>query len=122
MKLIKSDGRHLTVWQIGDEPIFELHAGACPIKCHGYHILDNDAARDLVRELRAAQTEAVAMSTQPDAGIDILAQLAVSPIPPSCVADVAALLDFVAAAFPSDCARVRRLLANYTLNMYARHS
>ena len=55
MKLVKSDGRVLTVWQIGDGPVFELQAGAYPIKCHGYRIMDDDAARSLVRELRAAQ-------------------------------------------------------------------
>lgn len=55
MKLVRSDGRTLSVWEIGEQPVYELRAGAYPIKCHGYCIMADDAARDLVRELRAAQ-------------------------------------------------------------------
>jgi hypothetical protein len=57
MKLIKSDGRTLSVWDIGDVPIYEVRAGAYPLKCNGYRILDDEAARALVRELRGAQDD-----------------------------------------------------------------
>jgi hypothetical protein len=57
LKLVVSDGRTLSVWQICDVPVFKLHAAAYPIKCHGCRIMTDDAARDLLRELRAAQTE-----------------------------------------------------------------
>jgi hypothetical protein len=68
------------------------------------------------------------MSMQPDAAPDefpdILARLAISPIPepPPYVANVAELIDVVATAFPKDWARIRRLLANYVLSMYAHHA
>jgi hypothetical protein len=52
-----SDGRTLSIWQIGDAPVFKLLAGTYPIKCNGCHIMTDDAARDLLRDLRAAQTE-----------------------------------------------------------------
>jgi hypothetical protein len=57
LKLIKCDGRTLTVWEIGGRPLLELHAGRYPIKRNGYAIMSDDAARVLVRELQRAQSE-----------------------------------------------------------------
>jgi hypothetical protein len=53
-KLVKCDGKLLEVRDVGDV-ICTLAANGAPIKLHGTVILEDDAARDLVRELAAAQ-------------------------------------------------------------------
>ena len=54
MKLVKSDGRLLEVREVG-EPIYTLAANERPLGWNGWQILEDDQARDLVRELAAAQ-------------------------------------------------------------------
>ncbi len=50
MKLIHSTGRVLEVRDVGPV-IFRLTAGAVPIKVNGYHIVNDDAARETLRGL-----------------------------------------------------------------------
>ncbi len=52
MKLIHSTGAVLEVRDVGPV-IFRLRAGAAPIKRNGWEIVDNDAAREILRELLA---------------------------------------------------------------------
>lgn len=57
MKLLHGNGRKLEVYDLAD-PVFRLTATTVPIKCHGAFVLEDDAARELVRELVAAQRPA----------------------------------------------------------------
>ncbi len=50
MKLIHSTGRELTVRDVGPV-IFRLTAGAVPIKHNGFHVVEDDAARKMMRAL-----------------------------------------------------------------------
>lgn len=52
MKLIWCDGRTLEVRDVSDV-IFRLRAVTLPIKVNGYRIMEDGAARDLLRELLA---------------------------------------------------------------------
>ena len=53
VKLLTSNGRELEVRDVGPV-VYRLVAGDVPIKLHGRFVLDDDAARDLLRELREA--------------------------------------------------------------------
>ena len=50
MKLIHSTGAVLEVRDLGPV-VFRLRAGRVPIKVNGYRVLEDAAARDLLREL-----------------------------------------------------------------------
>lgn len=53
MKLIRCDGRELTVRDAG--PILMVvRAAAMPLKHNGWRLMEDDAARDLLRELLAS--------------------------------------------------------------------
>ncbi len=52
MKLIYSNGALLEVRDLGPV-VFRLRAGRVPLKYNGYRILEDEAARDLLRELLA---------------------------------------------------------------------
>ena len=54
MKLVKCDGKLLEVRDCGPV-IYRLKAvpGGLPIKVNGYHIMEEGAARDLLRDLLA---------------------------------------------------------------------
>lgn len=54
MKLITCNGRNLRVYDVTG-PVYHLAANTVPIKCNGYLLLDDDKARDLVRELATVQ-------------------------------------------------------------------
>jgi hypothetical protein len=64
MKLLHCNGRELEVRDVGPV-VFRLTAGGAPIKLHGWQILDDDAARALLRELREASA-CVCASRLPD--------------------------------------------------------
>jgi hypothetical protein len=51
MKLIKSNGKRLEVRDVGPV-IYTLIAGTTPIKCNGYFILEDEIAREVVRDLK----------------------------------------------------------------------
>jgi hypothetical protein len=55
--MLRGTGRELEVYDVAG-PIFRLTATVVPIKCHGAFVLEDDAARELVRELAAAQRTA----------------------------------------------------------------
>lgn len=68
MKLIRSDGKELTGWDIGP-PIYRLTASGVPIKLHGHFLLEDEAARALLRDLaKANQNDGV--GPQPATGRD----------------------------------------------------
>lgn len=50
MKLIRSTGLVLEVRDVGPV-IFRLTAGAVPIKANGYAVVEDDEARDRLRDL-----------------------------------------------------------------------
>lgn len=50
MKLVRSNGRELEVYDVAG-PVYRITATALPIKCNGYFLIDDDQARDLVRDL-----------------------------------------------------------------------
>jgi hypothetical protein len=52
VKLLHSDGRTLEIRDVGP-PIMRLRAGTVPLKLNGWHIKDDDEARDIIRELLA---------------------------------------------------------------------
>jgi len=52
MKLIRSTGAVLEVRDVGPV-IFRLRAGTAPIKRNGWSIVEDDAAREILRELLA---------------------------------------------------------------------
>jgi hypothetical protein len=54
MKLLKCDGRKLEVFDVGPA-IYKLEADRVPIKLHGSFVVDDDVARDWVRQLVDAQ-------------------------------------------------------------------
>jgi hypothetical protein len=54
MKLLRCDGRCLEVRDVGPV-IYELEAGVLPIKLHGTFVVDDDVARDWLRQLIDAQ-------------------------------------------------------------------
>ena len=51
MKLIYSTGKQLLVYDLTG-PVYRV-TGSLPIKHNGYHIVSDDAARDLLRTLLA---------------------------------------------------------------------
>ena len=58
MKLIRSNGKQLEIWEIGSKPIYRLEASYGPIKCHyGAFILEDEPARELVQRLAAVQRD-----------------------------------------------------------------
>lgn len=50
MKLLHSDGRELTVRDLG-EVVMRLRAGPAPIKLNGWHELEDAEARAVIRQL-----------------------------------------------------------------------
>lgn len=56
LKLLWSNGRVLEVRPVGDV-VYRLEARRIPIKLHGNHVLEDDEARELCRQLSAAQEE-----------------------------------------------------------------
>ena len=54
MKLVKSDGRNLEVRDLS-EPLYCLSAVNRPFKLHGWRIMPDDEARELVRRVAQAQ-------------------------------------------------------------------
>jgi hypothetical protein len=54
MKLLRGNGRELEVYDLAD-PVFRMTATAVSIKCRGSFVLEDDAARELLRELVATQ-------------------------------------------------------------------
>ena len=54
MKLVSSNGKILEVRDAGPV-IFRLTAGVVPIKFNGKHLMEDDAARDLLRDLLALE-------------------------------------------------------------------
>lgn len=50
MKLVECNGKTLTVRDVGDV-LLTLRAGAIPIKFNGHKVMDDNAARKLIREL-----------------------------------------------------------------------
>lgn len=52
MKLIYGNGKVMEVRDIGPV-VFRLRAGEVPIKVNGYQLLEDDPARDLLRDLLA---------------------------------------------------------------------
>lgn len=55
-KLLWGDGRTLEVRPIGDI-VYRLAARRVPIKLNGYLVLEDEDARELCRQLAAAQEE-----------------------------------------------------------------
>jgi hypothetical protein len=53
MKLIRCNGRELEVRDVGPV-VYRLAASAVPIKLHGWRILEDDAARELLRQVQEA--------------------------------------------------------------------
>jgi hypothetical protein len=51
MKLLISSGRELTIRDVGDKVLMEFHAGRVPLMPHGWHLLEDDDARVLVRDI-----------------------------------------------------------------------
>lgn len=51
MKLVRCNGFMLSVWDVVDEPLMQLVAGEAPIKAHGWHLLSEDDARELLRRV-----------------------------------------------------------------------
>ena len=51
MKLLRGNGKELIVREVGDNILVRYVAGSVPIKLNGIEILEDDAARDRVREL-----------------------------------------------------------------------
>jgi hypothetical protein len=49
MKLVYSNGKKLVVYDLCD-PVITIHAGAVPIKYNGYRIVNDDIARNILRE------------------------------------------------------------------------
>lgn len=49
MKLIRCNGKVLEVWDIPSPAILRLSAGPAPIKAHGWHLLEDDLARAMIR-------------------------------------------------------------------------
>ena len=56
MKLLHGNGKELTVYDLGPA-VYRLRAGRVPIKLHGWMILEDDEAREKVRELLAADLD-----------------------------------------------------------------
>lgn len=53
MKLVYSNGRVLEVRDAGPV-LMRLRAGTCPIRFNGYHLLEDEAAREQLRDLLAS--------------------------------------------------------------------
>jgi hypothetical protein len=51
MKLLHSTGATLEVRDCSAEVLMRLRAGAAPIKCNGWVVLEDDEARVLIRRL-----------------------------------------------------------------------
>ena len=52
MKLVICDGREMSVRDVGPV-IYTLRAGRVPLKYNGTHLLEDDAARELLQALRS---------------------------------------------------------------------
>lgn len=50
MKLVKGNGRTLEVWDV-TKLLMKLQAGMAPIKYHGWELLPDDQARELVKQV-----------------------------------------------------------------------
>lgn len=50
MKLVYSNGKKLEVYDLGS-PVIAFRAHEVPLKYNGYRIVQDDAARDIVREV-----------------------------------------------------------------------
>ena len=53
MKLLRGDGRTLEVREVG-QVVYRLTAGAYPIKFHGWRIVDEAEAREVLLDAKAA--------------------------------------------------------------------
>ena len=51
VKLIHCNGKLLRCFDMSDEPILTLRAGEVPIKFNGYHIMEDDDAREALKDL-----------------------------------------------------------------------
>lgn len=49
-KLIHCNGKVLSAYDISDEPIMTLRAGSVPIKFNGYRIMQDDEAREMLKD------------------------------------------------------------------------
>jgi hypothetical protein len=69
MKLVTSNGRLLRIYDIGP-PLYEIEAiGTAMCPHHGWHIVEDAEAREIVRELRgldAYRCEAIGQSETAD--------------------------------------------------------
>ena len=52
MKLLICNGRELNVYDVGQDPIYTLMAENVPLKPCGWELLEDDDARERLRELR----------------------------------------------------------------------
>jgi hypothetical protein len=53
MKLVYSNGKKLEVYDLGP-PVIAFRAGSVPIKHNGYRIVEDDVAREIVRDVLKA--------------------------------------------------------------------
>lgn len=51
MKLVVSNGKVLEVYDLGPM-LYRVHAGPNPVKHNGYHIMEDDRARQLLQNLK----------------------------------------------------------------------
>jgi hypothetical protein len=54
MKLVRSTGKEILIYEL-PEPIWRLAMGRGPIQAHGFFLLTDDAALDLVHDLVVVQ-------------------------------------------------------------------
>jgi hypothetical protein len=53
MKLLRGNGKFLEVYNIPDPPVMRLEAFGAPLMFHGWALLEDDAARERLREIMA---------------------------------------------------------------------
>jgi len=51
MKLLRCDGRFLEVYDVAAPALMRLVAGPAPIKAHGWRLLEDDAAREVIKRV-----------------------------------------------------------------------
>jgi len=51
MKLIYSNGKVLKVYEINEQPLLIIQMRDIPIKINGYQIIDDDSAREKLKDL-----------------------------------------------------------------------
>ncbi len=51
MKLLRSNGRHLEIYDIAATPLMRISSIQFPLKHNGWRIVEDDIARSLVREI-----------------------------------------------------------------------